>query len=316
MKVLGLSFGRKMKCSEILVKEALYKAKEAGAEVQFISTIDMNIQHCKGCGACSAGRDNGKQIKCIIKDDYEILEQAVLDADAVIVAAPVYAVAPVGQLKNFIDRFGPAHDRAALVAEQNKRIAAGAELLDERSFKDRYIGLISVGGASTQNWVSLGLPTMNLFSFSLMMKVVGQIDAYDMGRTANPVLDQDLMDRVGELGKRVAEAVGKPYEEVKWLGEEGTCPVCHCNLLTVNKTTTVECPICGITGHLSIDGDELKVEFSEKQQNRARGTANGLQEHYDEIQGMKAVAIPKIMATKETLPPMLEKYKNFDELIK
>lgn len=316
MKVLGLSFGRKMKCSEILVKEALYKAKEAGAEVQFISTVDMNIQHCKGCGACSAGRDNGKQIKCVVKDDYEILEQAVLDADAVIVAAPVFAIAPVGQLKNFIDRFGPAHDRAALVAEQNKRIAAGTELLDERAFKDRYVGYISVGGASTQNWVSLGLPTMNIFGFSLMMKVVGQIDAYDMGRTANPVFDQDLINRVGELGKRVAEAVGKPYEEVEWFGEEGTCPVCHCNLLTVNKTTTVECPICGITGHLSLDGDKINVEFSKEQQNRARGTKIGLQEHYEEIDGMKAVAIPKIIATKDTLPQMLEKYKNFDELIK
>lgn len=316
MKVLGLSFGRKMKCSEILVKEALYKAKEAGADVQFISTVNMNIQHCKGCGACSAGRDNGKQIKCILKDDYEILEQAVLDADAVIVAAPVFAIAPVGQLKNFIDRFGPAHDRAALVAEQNKRIAAGKELLDERSFKDRYVGYISVGGASTQNWVSLGLPTMNIFGFSLMMKAVGQIDAYDMGRTANPVLDQDLMNRVGELGRRVAEAVGKPYEEVKWFGEEGTCPVCHCSLLTVNKTTTVECPICGIKGNLSVDGENVKVEFSKEQQNRARGTKIGLQEHYDEIQGMKDVAIPKIIATKETLPQMLEKYKNFDQLIK
>lgn len=315
MKVLGLSFGRTMKCSEILVKEALFKAKEAGADVEFISTINMNIQHCKGCGACSAGRDNGKQIKCIIKDDYEILEQAVLDADAIIVAAPVYAVAPVGQLKNFIDRFGPAHDRAALVAEQNKRIEAGSELLDERSFKDRYLGLISVGGASTQNWVSLGLPTMNLFAFSLMMKVVGQIDAYDMGRTANPLFDEDLMNRVGELGRRVTEAVGKPYDKVEWYGEEGICPVCHCNLVTLNKTTTVECPICGITGKLTVEGDKLNVEFSKEQQNRARGTANGLQEHYDEIQGMKAVAIPKIMATKDTLPGMLQKYKDFAKLI-
>ncbi|MFT8352475.1 flavodoxin family protein [Clostridium saccharoperbutylacetonicum] len=316
MKVLGISFGRKMRCGEILVKEALYKAKEAGADVQFINAVNMNIQHCKGCDACSVGRNNGRQIKCIIKDDYEILEQAVLDADAVILAAPVFAIAPSGQLKNFIDRFGPAHDRAALVAEQNKRIAAGTELLDERAFKDRYVGYISVGGASTQNWVSLGLPTMNIFGFSLMMKVVGQIDAYDMGRTANPVLDQDLMNRVGELGKRVAEAVGKPYEEVEWFGEEGTCPVCHCNLITVNKTTTVECPVCGIEGHLSIEDDKIKVEFSKEQQNRARGTKIGLQEHYDEIQGMIKVCVPKLQANQETLPKMLEKYKNFDELIK
>lgn len=316
MKVLGISFGRKMKCGELLVKEALFKAKDAGAEVQFINAVDMDIKHCKGCGACSAGRDNGKQIKCIIKDDYQALEDAVLDADAVIIAAPVYAIAPSGQFKNFVDRFGPAHDRAALVAEQNKRIAAGTELLDARSFKDRYVGLISVGGASTQNWVSLGLPTMHTFAFSLKMKVVGQIDAYDMGRTANPLLDQNLMDRVGELGKKVTEAVGKPYDEVEWYGEEGTCPVCHCNLISLNKTTTVECPICGIEGHLSIEGDKVKVEFSKEQQNRARGTDIGLQEHYDEIQNMITVLVPKLQANQETLPKMLEKYKNFDELTK
>ena len=313
MKVLGLSFGRTMKCSEILVKEALLKAKEAGAEVKFISTVNMDIQHCKGCGACSAGRDRGKQIKCIIKDDYEILEQAVLEADGIIVAAPVFAIAPVGQFKNFIDRFGPAHDRAALEAEQKKRIEAGTELLDERALRNKYVGYISVGGASTQNWVSLGLPSMHIFGFSVAMKVVGQIDAYDMGRTANPVLDENLIGRAGELGRRVAEAVGRPYSEVEWFGEEGTCPVCHNNLLTVNKTTTVECPVCGITGKLSIMGDELKVKISIEQQNRARNTYNGLLEHYLEIQGMKDVAIPKIIATKDTLPGMLQKYKDFSE---
>ena len=157
---------------------------------------------------------------------------------------------------------------------------------------------------------------MNIFGFSLMMKVVGQIDAYDMGRTANPVLDQDLMKRVGELGRRVAESVGKPYEEVEWFGEEGTCPVCHCNLLTVNKTTTVECPICGITGHLSVDGENVTVEFSKEQQNRARGTSIGLQEHFEEICDMKNYFMPKIEAAKDTLPKMLERYNNFDELTK
>ena len=316
MKVLGVSFGRTMRCSEILVKEALLKAKEAGAEVEFISTLKMNIQHCTGCGACSIGRENGKQIKCIITDDYEILEQAVLDADAVIVAAPVFVVGPVGQFKNFVDRFGPAHDRAALNAQQNKRISADTELLDERSFKNRYVGYISVGGASTQNWVSLGLPTMNLFGISTMMKVVGQIDAYDMGRTANPVLDEALMERAGELGRRVTKAIGKPYGEVEWFGEEGTCPVCHNNLVTINKTTTVECPICGIKGHLSVAGDKVNIEFSQYEQERARSTQNGLNEHYAEIDNMKKVCIPKLIVTKDTLPGMLQKYKDFDKLNK
>lgn len=320
MKVLGVSFGRKMKCSEIMVKEALYKAKEAGAEVEFISTVNMNIGHCKGCGACSTLRDKGGQVKCVIKDDYAKLEEAVLDADAIILAAPVFAVGTVGQFKDFVDRFGPAHDRAALIEEQNKRLAAGKsgdELLDARYFKDRYVGYISVGGASTQNWVSLGLPTMHLFEFSCNMKAVGHIDAYDQGRKANPVFDEELMRQCGELGRKLAESVGKSYDEVEWLGEEGVCPVCHNNLISIglNHSTEVECPICGITGKLSIEEEKIQVAFSEEQKNRARSTMTGLYEHYHEIQGMIKICVPKLVASKDTLPKLLEKYEKFDEFI-
>lgn len=321
MKVLGISFGRKMKCGEIMVKEALFKAKAAGADVEYISAVNLNIGHCKGCGACSAVRELGGQVKCILKDDYLKLEEAVLDADGIIIAAPVYAVGIVGQFKNFIDRFGPAHDRAALLEDQKKRLAAGKsgeDLLDERYFKDRYVGYISVGGASTQNWVSLGLPIMHLFDFSCHMKVVGHIDAYDQGRKANPVFDEQLMRQCGDLGKAIAESIGKPYEEVKWLGDEGVCPVCHCNLLSigVDKTNRVECPICGIYGTLELSGGKISVSFDEEQKNRARWTLTGLYEHYHEIRGMIEVCVPKLTANKDTLPLLLEKYEKFDEYIK
>lgn len=320
MKVLGISFGRKMRCSEIMVKEALYQAKAAGAEVEFIRTVDMNIGHCKGCGACSAVRDRGGQVKCILKDDYLQLEEAILDADGIIIAAPVFSVGITGQLKNFLDRMGAAHDQAALLAEQKKRLDAGKsgdELLDPRYFKERYVGYISVGGASTQNWVAFGLPMMHLFDFSCRMKVVGQIDAYDQGRKANPVFDSELMEQCAVLGRAVAESVGKPYEEVEWVGEEGTCPVCHCNLLSIKPggSTEVECPICGINGELEVKDKKIQVTFSEAERNRARGTLAGLNEHYHEIQGMIKVCVPKLQANKDTLPGMLEKYEKFDQYI-
>lgn len=319
MKVLGISFGRKMKCSEIMVKEALYQAKAAGAEVQFISTINLEIGHCKGCGACSTVRSQGGQVKCILKDDYHLLEEAALDADGIIVAAPVYALGIVGQFKNFVDRFGPAHDRAALLEEQKKRIEAGkngAELLDPRYLKDRYVGLISVGGAVTPNWVSLGLPMLHLFEFSLYMKAVGHIDAYDQGRKGSPVLDQSLMEACGALGRKVAESIGKPYDEVEWLGDEGVCPICHCSLLSIapNRSPVVECPICGISGELRIVDGKVEVTFSEAQKARSRSTIAGLYEHYHEIQGMITVAIPKLQQHQDTLPGLLEKYAKFEEL--
>lgn len=313
MKILGISFGRRMKNCDILVKHALMEAKAAGAEVKFINTMNMKIGHCIACGACSKGRDNGKQIRCVLKDDYLELENAILDADGIIVAAPVYSIAPTGQLKNYIDRFGAAHDRAAALAEQEKRIQKGdAELLDPRILSDKYVAYISVGGAHTQNWVSMGLPNMYMFGMSTVMKTVGQIDAYNMGRTANPLLDDNLMERVGKLGKHVAESIGKPYEDVEWMGEEGICPVCHNSLITLGKTTDVECPLCGMKGKLAIENNEVKVTFSETEQKRARNTLVGLEEHYIEIKDMMGVLIPKLQANKDRLPLMLEPYENFE----
>jgi multimeric flavodoxin WrbA len=315
MKVLGISFGRKNKNCDVLVKHALMKAKEIGAEVKFVNTLDMKIDRCTGCGACSAARDRGKQIKCIIKDDYLELENDVLDADGIILGAPVYSLAPVGQLKNFIDRFGAAHDRAAAQAEQDKRITQGnVELLDERIFRDKYVAYISVGGAATQNWVSLGLPNMSMFGMSILMKTVGQYDAYDMGMTVHPFFDEKLMGNIGDLGLHLAKSIGKPYEEVEWLGDEGACPVCHNNLITVmNKGRKIECPVCGIEGELSIDNDEIKVVFSEAEKKRARGaTFAGLQEHYEEIEGMKKVAIPKIIENKDKLEELMKPYVEFE----
>ena len=148
MKILGISWGRNMHNCDIVVKQALMAAKEAGAEVKFINTMGMTIRQCTGCGACSRSRDAGGQIKCVMKDDYLALEHEVLEADGIITAAPVYALAPSGQMKCFIDRFGAAHDRASATAEQEKRIKEGAEeMLDERVFKKQYVAYISVCGA-------------------------------------------------------------------------------------------------------------------------------------------------------------------------
>lgn len=317
MKVVGISFGRMNQRSDILVKEALFAAKKAGADVQFINTVRLDIGHCRACDYCSRMKDKGEvEIHCCMKDDYHILEEACLEADGIIIAAPVYAVGIVGQFKNFVDRFGPSHDRAALLEENKKRKAEGKPELDPRYFKDRYTGMISVGGAQTHNWVSLGLPMLDLFNFSLCMKCVGHVDAYDQGRTGSPLLDKNLMAQAAELGKAVAESLGKPYDEVDtWVGDEGVCPVCHNPLLSMNGTTHVECPICGIWGDLSVDGDKVKVEWSEKEIARARNTNIGIYEHYNEIQNMITVCVPKLVANKDMLDEEMKKYINFDESI-
>lgn len=321
MKALGISFGKVNANTDILVKEALFGIKEANpdAEIEFVNTVRLKIDRCIGCGACSRSLEKGGDNDCIIKDDLQPLEEKIRDADCIILGSPVYVLQPVGQFKNLVDRFSCRHDTSAVswVYEKRKKgeLPGDPEMPDPRRFKQRYIGYISVGGATTENWVSMGTSTLHLFGFPNMMKVVGSLNVHKMGTTGHPLLDSELMERVHGLGVAVGNAYGKPLDEIPWYGEEGVCPVCHQKLITLNGTTTVECPVCDIEGHLSVEGDKVKVEFSKEQQQRARGTFAGLREHTVEIQGFGAICAPKIMANKEMIDEGMKKYKNFDEYI-
>lgn len=309
MKILGVSFGRVMKNCEITLKTALIAAEKSGAEVQFMRLLPSDIKACLGCGC----KKVDGRVVCRVKDDFQAFEEAYMDADAVIFAAPVYALGPTGTMKNLADRMGPGRDMAALMQYQEDCKTTGNTPLDERYFRQRYCALISVGGAMTHNWVSFGLAGMHINAFSTQMRVIDQLDIYDSGRRANPLFDDQLIKRLEKMGEHVAKSLGKPVEEVEYIGEEGTCPVCHLNLLTVNGTTTVECPVCGIEGKISIDSEKLKVSFSEEQQLRSRHRIAGLIEHFHEIESMKEVAIPKIQAHEHEIEPTLQRYREFDK---
>ena len=319
MKVLGINFGgRAHQRCEIMVKEALFGAKEAGAEVEFVRTVGMRIDPCTGCGACSASK--GGNVHCVRKDDYAALEEKVLDADGLIIAAPVFSVGTTGQMKNFYDRFGAAHDRAQLNVEQAKRIAAGKTgdaLLDPRYFKDRYVAYISVGGADTPHWVSLGLPIMNEFGVSSYMKVVGQMDAYAQGVRTNPVLDEPMMAHTRELGRRVAQAIGKPYEEVEWFGDEGVCPYCHTNSVMLNALPDIYCTTCGARGTMGVEDGKIALHWlpASDPRQESRTLMQGLDAHCREIAHMMEVCIPKLTEYKDVIAEREKKYREFDKYI-
>lgn len=317
MKVLALSFGRVMKNCDILAKEALMGAEVLGAQVKFLNMMDKKITHCTGCGACDKVRESGGVSRCVIKDDFPMVEENILEADCIIVVAPVYVLAVTGQYKNLCDRLGPSHDRSVMIDENNKRLSegkSGAELLDPRLFRDRYVGFISVGGATTEHWTSLGLPSMHLLTFSMQMTVVDQYNAYGMGARVHPVFDATLLKRVNSLGANIVNAYGKNRDEIVWHGEDGICPVCHNKLLTINQTTTVECPICGMYGVLSIvDGDKIKVNFSKEQIEMSRLRLGGVADHHRELQEIMRGVHSKLATDGNKIGGLVSKYIGYGE---
>ena len=99
MKVLGIVCSpRRGGNTEILMKEALQAAKEAGAETRLFSLVDKEITPCDACGACE------QTGICIVEDDMQDLYRELEQADGLIFGTPVYFTNVSAQAKAVIDR--------------------------------------------------------------------------------------------------------------------------------------------------------------------------------------------------------------------
>ena len=99
MKVLGLMGSPRIKGnSDLLIDEALKGAESKGAEVEKIIVDKLTIAPCKEYYGCL------KDGKCVIHDDMDDLYQKILDADAVIIASPMFFYTISAQLMLLISR--------------------------------------------------------------------------------------------------------------------------------------------------------------------------------------------------------------------
>ena len=98
-KVVVISTSLRTKSnSETLAKEFANGAKDAGNDVEYISLRGKNIAFCIGCLACQS------KGQCIFNDDALPITEAVLNADVVVWATPIYYYEMAGQMKVLIDR--------------------------------------------------------------------------------------------------------------------------------------------------------------------------------------------------------------------
>jgi len=103
---------------------------------------------------------------------------------------------------------------------------------------------ISVGGSGYDGWTSLGLTSVNLFlqHFSTLVDQV-QVDHCAIKRRGAHLRHEASLERCRRLGKNVARATQLPFEEWTYVGEEAgvSCPVCHCNIIYVEKDLPRSC---------------------------------------------------------------------------
>lgn len=97
--VLGmLGSPRKFGNCELFVKE-LYRRMEGDWQLRLVRLPELDIQPCRACYQCLFG-DAG----CPQKDDFKLALDALVAADAYVVAAPTYLLSANSSLKRFLDR--------------------------------------------------------------------------------------------------------------------------------------------------------------------------------------------------------------------
>jgi len=101
VKILAL-FGspRKKGNSTLLANHIILGAESRGAIIESIYLNGLNIRPCQGCYACQEENSKG----CAVDDDMQSIYPKIIEADALIIASPVYWFTMSAQTKIFMDR--------------------------------------------------------------------------------------------------------------------------------------------------------------------------------------------------------------------
>ena len=83
-----------------LATQVVEGAREAGARIESFYLHGMEINPCDACDACHAEPYSG----CIVEDDMQILYPKLLEANALVIASPIYWFTVSAQTKLFMDR--------------------------------------------------------------------------------------------------------------------------------------------------------------------------------------------------------------------
>jgi multimeric flavodoxin WrbA len=239
-RVLGLGCGQRDGSAEILLKAALRAAEDEGAEVELVRLDELRLPS----GAAEAAEP----------DDAWWLWERLVECDGLIVSTPIISRTVAARLKLLGDRLlGPNADAAIIAGlmalRRQGREPAVPFRVDERVLKPRVAGFLAVGGSLTPQWKTLTLPVMHTTTFSMHIAVVDQVQFAGAGTPRSVVLDPAAIDRAVVLGRNVASQLGVTFDEARYLGPPGLCPMCHLDVIALHGAD-VECATCGARGRL------------------------------------------------------------------
>ncbi|KAF4416154.1 nadph-dependent fmn reductase [Fusarium acutatum] len=312
MHILGLCNGSLHGNSEILLKAALKAATATDSSITVswihVPAVVLPRQHLpfKDDPSMIPYRDDGKEYESRKResDDRQAVFDAIMDADAIIIASPVYSHQPAGTLKALADAIlGPYAD-VSVAYDLKRRKEEGDESvkdakLNPRDFKPRVAGFIAVSGSNPtfpEQW-TMALPTLQTCIYPIHSRVVDQVVLSGYASPGSVLVDSGAaLARAELLGRRVASQMGKPYDEAQYLGpvESGSCPYCHLLKIEFREGNKVVCITCGANGILELGpGGNIRPKW-EKDSTVSCLTLKGKIQHRHDIRDKMALEQPKL----------------------
>ena len=163
--------------SDSLANEFVRGAEDVGCLVEKIFLADYTINYCTGCGVCFSCK------RCFQHDDMSFLLNKMVEADAIVLATPVYFYNMSAQLKTFIDRCCPRYKE--ITNKEFYYILTQGEL--EEYLMDRAVtALRSFSVQCLEGTVEIGiLRAVGVYTLGEVEKTKYLKQAYTMGQTCS-----------------------------------------------------------------------------------------------------------------------------------
>ena len=182
--VIVMGSPRKNGNSTTLAQRVAKGAEAAGAEVESFYLHEMDIKPCDACDICR--EDSSKD--CVINDDMQNLYPKLRQADALVIASPIYFFTVAAQTKLFLDRCyalgGPQEKENAL---KGKRIGIVLTYGDSDPFNS---GAVNAMRTFQDAFAYIGSPIVSMVYGSASK--AGEIKA-----------NRDLMEKAYKLGEQL-----------------------------------------------------------------------------------------------------------------
>lgn len=268
-KILGIiGSPRKLGNCEIFIKEILRNVS-VPYTADLLRLNDFTVEACRGCYRCLFSEDG-----CSQADDFPLLLNAVLDADALIVAVPTYFLGPNACLKRFIDR------GLAFYAHAEKLWGKPA------------VGVGIAGIHGKEGYTLLGVE-----SFLKLLLTDVKMTTMIYGALPGEVF---IEEKNRKTAMELASALFSPESQKK----QPCCPLCGGDTFRFMDHDRVRCMLCSNVGTVSfIDGQPV---FSIDPSNHELFlTQKGVINHRKWLKGMKT----RFMEQKDTLRKITGAYR-------